>query len=220
MAKYYYPAAAVKVMNERFRKLESVHMDASGRSYAETGMSHYYNRLKNIIVGGGDAARYYNPKTTSVDIMTGKTKIRFLNKTQFEALPEEAKKEFIAIVRGSLKAPTSTKRGIIATEKKAQENFMSKYDWALQRVPESEREEMARRMREGMNQFFADKKDHFVYDKRTWDLLLNNYDMYGFFVENRETHSATWENIFLKSYEYALSNQWSKIPKKYIHKNY
>lgn len=215
-----YPAPKVKLLNERMRKLESVYTTPSGKSYAESGKSYFYTQARNAYIGGGDISKFYNPKTTSVNLKTGKSKIRFLTQKQFEALPETAQQEFNKMIAHAVNAPTTTKSGILLTEKKAQEAFKNRYYDQMKFIPESEQDEAVTRMRESINQFFADKKDHFVYNKDTWDLLASNFDFEKFFVSNRDRNETTWENIFLQAFNYAANHEWTKIPKRYILNNH
>lgn len=222
MAKYTYPAAKVKVMNERLRKLEKVYIDPlSGLPMAEG--SAFYQRAKLMAIEKPtEEGMNFN-----VTFKNGEVKIRFITKTQFENMNPNLQKSFIKTVEGSLKAPTSTKAGFISVQNKALKNLQDLYA-GFEKVPEdatpSIRERIeatnkrrAYELKEGMAKFFEDQKDHFQYNKETWDLMSSNFDFYEYFASNRNNpHIKDWEAIFLRSWEYAANDQWEKIPKKYI----
>ena len=221
MAKYTYPSAKVKVINERLRKLEKVYVDPlSGLPMAES--SAFYQRAKMMAIEKPtEEGMNYN-----VTFKNGEVRVRFITKTQFENMNPELQKSFIKTVEGSLNAPTSTKSGFISVQNKALQNLQDLYA-GFEKVPEEATDDIRARieatnkrrayeLKEGMAKFFEDQKDHFQYNKETWDLMSSNFDFYEYFAANRnDPHIKDWEAIFLKSWEYAANDNWEKIPKKY-----
>lgn len=97
-----YDRAAVKRLNERFRKIE--------KDYG-TGSSRYYQSLQNRLESHPNSILSKAYKY-DVDYATGETKIRLLNKTEFMAAPKSVQEALISELARGLDAKTTTKIGM------------------------------------------------------------------------------------------------------------
>lgn len=97
-----YDRAAVKRLNERFRKIQ--------KEYG-TGSSRYYQSLQNRLESHPNSITSQAYKY-EVNYETGETKIRLLNQTEFMAAPKSVQEAVLSELARGLEAKTTTKRGM------------------------------------------------------------------------------------------------------------
>lgn len=108
-----YDRAAVKRLNERFRKIQ--------KKYG-TGKSRYYQCLQNRLESHPNSITSQAYKYV-VDYATGETKIRLLNQTEFNAASKAVQEAVISELARGLAAKTTLRAGMDANNHNSAESL-------------------------------------------------------------------------------------------------
>ena len=186
--KYPYPKADVKVINERFRKIEKVWglTDDSNEYKLALKYATSYSKSKGKI--------YDQQKLNTTDAL------RLLNESDYNKLSEKDKKYFNEVVKNILTSSTSTKQGIEAKYEKAYQTFMGNYGDKYPDLTKEEYKQFFKTFRDMVN---ADKKGQFDYNT-----LVQSLE----FIDIGE---ALRSDQLEQAMKYVATNRFHKIPKKY-----
>lgn len=199
-----YPAKLAKNLNQRLYRLERRGL---------TDQSPFYEQAEEY----GLKERNYQWKLTGKGVT-----VRVLNATQWKKLTPEQQKEALKMWQGGMQAKTSTASGIKQAQKAWTETYQRHnpklFEDETRARSEAERqaiiarnEAKAEQHKQFFENFWATMKDHFEYDKETWDKMMQNYDINAM-VESGISPQR------LKELFYIVKSPQSKhkMPKKYF----
>lgn len=149
-----------------------------------------------------------------------KPRIRTLNKSQWNRLSESDKRQVLNMYESALEAKTRTVSGIKETESKWTRTYMENNAEMFADVPEGATRAQRRAIEQAnvakakkhsdyWRQFWADKKEHFSYDKEAWDLFTQNFDIDAM-IEN-----GISSDRMLDMYRHVKAGRYDRVPKKY-----
>lgn len=186
--KYPYPKADVKVVNERFRKIEKV--------YKLTEDSNEYRLAKKYAT---EYTNNYKGKIYDQNRLFDSGELRLISEEEYNKLSAKGKKYFNEVLQNILNASTSTKKGIESKYDKAYNTFMRNY--GNDRYPNLKKEEYIEFFKTYRNMVNADKKSQFDYNT-----LVQTLE----FVDIGE---ALRLDQLEQAMKYIATNRFHKIPK-------
>ena len=186
--KYPYPKSDVKVVNERFRKIEKVWglTDDSNEYKLALKYATEYSKTKGKI--------YDQQKLKSTDAL------RLLSESDYNRLSTQDKKYFNEVLQNILNASTTTKQGIEGKYEKAYQTFMGNYG---DKYPDLSKEEYKQFFKIYRDMVNADKKGQFDYNTLVQSLEFVDI---GEALKNDQLEQAM---------KYIATNRFHKIPKRY-----
>ena len=186
---YPYPKADVKVVNERFRKIEKV--------YNLTEDSNEYKLARKYAT---EYSKTYKGKIYDQTRLFDNNELRLINEEAYNKLSAKQKKYFNEVVQNILNASTTTKKGVEDKFKEAHKTFMKNYGKQHPGLELEDYKELFRTYRDMVN---ADKKNQFDYNTLSQTL------------EFIDIGSALRDDQLRQAMKYISTNRFNKIPKKY-----
>lgn len=191
--KYAYPKADVKVVNERFRKIEKV--------YNLTEDSNEYKLARKYAT---EYSKSYKGKIYNKTKLKEEGAVRLISESEYNKLSPKEQKYFNEVVQNILSSSTSTQTGIENKYKSSYSTFMKNYG---QKFPDLSIE--------GYKQFFRTYRDMVNADKK------NQFD-YNTLVQTLEyvdISSAMNDNQLKQAMKYIATEKIHKIPRRYRLRN-
>lgn len=189
---YAYPKADVKVVNERFRKIEKV--------WNLTEDSNEYKLARKY------ATEYSKTKGKiyDQDKLKSSNSVRLLSEAEYNKLSPLEKKYFNEVLQNILNASTTTKKGIEDKYTKSYNTFMETYGSNYKGLKKEEYIEFFRTYRAMVN---ADKKNQFDYNTLVRTL------------EYVDIGEALRDDQLKQAMRYISTDRIHKIPKRYRTRN-
>lgn len=149
-----------------------------------------------------------------------KPRVRTLNKSQWNKLDNKEKRKVLNMYESALEAQTRTVSGVKESEAKWVNTYMENNADMFQDVPEGatkaqrraiEQANLARanKHKDYWRQFWADKKEHFSYDKEAWDLFTQNFDI------DAMIEAGISNDRMVELYRHVKASRYDKVPVKY-----
>ena len=186
---YPYPKADVKVVNERFRKIEKV--------YQLTEDSNEYKLARKYAV---EYSRTYKGRIYDQNRLYEENQLRLISEAEYNKLSDKGKKYFNEVLQNILNASTTTQKGIKEKYQKSYTTFMENYG---DKYPNLSQKEYINFFKVYRNMVNSDKKNQFDYNTLVQTL------------EYVDIGEALKENQLQKAMKYVATDRMYKIPKRY-----
>ena len=186
---YPYPKADVKVVNERFRKIEKV--------YKLTEDSNEYKLARKYAV---EYSKTYKGKIYDQNRLYEENQLRMISEEQYNKLSAKEKKYFNEVLQNILNASTTTRRGIESKYEKSYSTFMGNYG---DKYPNLSKEEYIDFFRTYRNMVNADKKNQFDYNTLVQTL------------EYVDIGEALRQDQLEQAMKYIATDRMHRIPKRF-----
>ena len=186
---YPYPKADVKVVNERFRKIEKV--------YKLTEDSNEYKLARKYAV---EYSKNYKGKIYDQNRLYEENQLRMISEEQYNKWSAKEKKYFNEVLQNILNASTTTRRGIESKYEKSYSTFMGNYG---DKYPNLSKEEYIDFFRTYRNMVNADKKNQFDYNTLVQTL------------EYVDIGEALRQDQLEQAMKYIATDRMHKIPKRF-----